>query len=422
MGDAIRYLKREESSVEQELLYWVWLSSLDISPKARFSVIRTFVNAEAAFRSAVGSFGGVQGISEKEAELLEKRDLSSSAAVLAECRMQNIRLIPYTSPEYPDRLRHISCPPAVLFVQGVLPDIDSLPVLAVIGTRKASPYGEKMARIIASEIAEGGGTVLTLLNSGVDEAAARGALMADRPCIAVLGTPHERLRSSLREDFRHHGALVSEYPPKRRTARHFFRERNRIAAGLSVGVVVVEAPERSGTRLFVQEAAEQGKDIFAVPGNADAENSAGTLTLLKEGAKLVTNGSGVLVEYECLFPALLRKKNPDPAGLAEKPPGSAPELEQGDTSGIPGTPERTEERPRRDTPQNLKAQLTGLTEEQLRILGAISRDSSHIDDIAEETELSTSKVLAQLTFLEIKGYVRRETGRRFSLNTIRTEK
>ena len=154
------------------------------------------------------------------------------------------------------------------------------------------------------DFSECGGTVLSLLTTGIDEASAKGALLSGRPCIGVLGTSHERFRSVFREELRKNGALVSEYPPGRETARHFFRERNRIAAGLSVGVVVIEAPEHSGTRLFVQDAVEQGKDIFAVPGNADAENAAGTLSLLKEGAKLVTCGEEVLEEYELRFPIL----------------------------------------------------------------------------------------------------------------------
>ncbi|MCR5137581.1 MAG: DNA-protecting protein DprA [Oscillospiraceae bacterium] len=419
----------------EDALFWVWLSSLKISPKARYAVICRFGTAETAFASEKGSFRDIPGVTLKEAEDLEARDLSDAKRALAECRRQQIDLIPINTSEYPERLRQIDCPPTVLFIQGIMPAVDELPVISVIGTRHASPYGEKMGMKLASEISACGGTVLSLLTSGVDEAAARGALMSGKPGIAVLGTSHEKLRTPLRSDFHRQGVLISEYPPGRESARHFFRERNRIAAGLSVGVVVVEAPEHSGTRLFVQTAVEQGKDIFAVPANADAQNSSGTLSLLKEGAKLVTDGYDVMEEYEYLYPGLaatasVRTHQEAQGELKSEarrqtvPASSSDGEEKADS--VPGQKSppvpQNKESTAIQSERVLQKQLSGLTEDQLRILSAISGSSSHIDDIADEVGLSTAKVLAQLTFLEIKGYVRREAGRRFSLNIIRTEK
>ena len=386
--------------------YWLWLTQLNLSPKARYTVIRNFGDAESAFRSPADSFRNCRGISPREAELLEQRDLSAAKAALIDCEEQELRILPITDPDYPERLRQIFCPPAVLFIQGTLPEIDGAPVLAVIGTRKASPYGIRMGQELARQIADCGGTVLSLLTPGVDEAAARGALLSGKPCLGVLGTPHAQYGGKLGKDILKQGALISEYPPGRETAKHFFRERNRIAAGLSVGVVVVEAPEKSGTALFVTDAVEQGKDIFAVPGNADAVNSAGTLSMLKEGAKLVTCGEEVMEEYETRFPAAV--------GRAQ-------------TSEPPKTPEHPSEKAEDEaasaekTDSGLRELLSGLTEEQLRILSAIEPGASHIDELAENTGFSTARILAQLTVLEIKGFVRREPGRRFSLN-IRKEK
>ena len=386
--------------------YWLWLSLMNLSPKARAAVIREYDTAEQAFRSPRGSFSNCRGVSPREAELLEKRDLSGTEKALYECEDQRIRILPFTDPEYPERLRQIYCAPAVLFVQGELPDIDNSPVLAVIGTRKASPYGIKMGQELAYQIANCGGTVLCLLTSGVDEAAARGALLAERPCVAVLGTPHEGCTKALREDFLRHGALVSEYPPGREQAKHFFRERNRIAAGLSVGVVVVEAPEKSGTALFVADAVEQGKDIFAVPGNADAANAFGTLNLLKEGAKLVTCGEEVMEEYTDRFRAVIRPSGRKTTGT---PKLQQPPLEE----------TRAEETKEDRTDQSqLREILSKLTEEQLKIISAIEHGSSHIDSIAALTGYTTARVLAQLTVLEIRGLVRREPGRCFALNII----
>ena len=394
----------------QTVEYWIWLSQLNISAKARAAVLREFGTAENAFRSKEGSFRRKRGISAQEAELLEQRALDGTEETLARCEEQEISILPYDSPEYPERLRQIAVPPAVLYVKGALPAIDELPVISVIGTRKASPYGVKMGERIAFEISHCGGTVVSLLSSGVDEAAARGALRSGKACIGVLGTSHEQCHLQILQDILHHGALISEYPPGRESSRHFFRERNRLAAGISDGVVVVEAPEKSGTRFFVNDAVDQGKDVFAVPGNADAENAVGTLNLLKEGAKLVTCGAEVMEDYLLRYPDRI-DLNPDPLEpeyTFEEASGTETEQEQPEarTDGAKAAPSE----------QAIRAQLAQLTDDQLKIIMAIDPGSTHIDDITERTELSTARVLAQLTVLEIKGIVRREAGRRFALN------
>lgn len=398
----------------QDLQYWIWLSQTHISPKARFAVLQHFHTPKAAYFTEKDSFRNRTGISGKEAELLEQRDLSGVQDILRKCEEQNLHILCYGDPTYPECLRQIFAPPIVLYIQGNMPLLDKIPVIAVIGTRKASPYGIKMGERIAYQISACGGTVVSMLNTGVDEAAARGALLSGRGCIGVLGTPHDQCRFPIARDIRNHGALISEYPPGMECSRHFFRERNRVAAGISDGVVVIEAPEKSGTRLFVADAVEQGRDIFALPGNVDAQNALGTLTLLKEGAKLITCGSDVLEEYLSRYPGAIdldaeQPVVPDP--MQEVGGEVTPEKENSLTE-----PQKTEK-----TNGEIRQQLAQLTEDQLKIIAAIDSSSTHVDDIAERSGLSMPRVLAQLTVLEIKGYVRREAGKRFALN-IRREK
>ena len=325
-------------------------------------------------------------------------------------------LLPVTAEDYPQKLREIAVPPALLFVKGRLPALDEIPVISVIGTRRASPYGIKMGERLAYEISRCGGTVVSLLSPGVDEAAARGALRAGKTCIGVLGSSHERCRFPVAQEILRYGALISEYPPGRDSSRHFFRERNRVAAGISDGVVVVEAPEKSGTRLFVNDAVDQGKDIFAVPGNVDAENAAGTLALLKEGAKLVTTGAEVMEEYLLRYPESVTL-NPEPDEAANEPADGGTVNAEAESDSGERTAAETE-----SAEQLFRAQLAQLTEDQLKIVAAIDPGSTHVDDITERTGLSTARVLAQLTVLEIKGIVRRESGRRFALNITIVEK
>lgn len=392
------------------LIYWIWLSLLNLSPRAVTAVLQHCGDAERAYAEESDAFHGLRGITACEAEALENRDLTAAEFSLRRCREQKLRILPLTDPAYPERLKQIAEPPAALYIQGEFPELDKAPVLAVIGTRRASAYGLRMSRELAFQIASGGATVLSLLTPGADEAAAAGMIQAGTPCIGVLGTAHEACRWPLMRQVVGNGAVVSEYPPGKEQFRHFFRERNRLAAGLSDGVVVVEAPEKSGTRLFVTEAAEQGKDVFAVPGNADAETAAGTLNLLKEGAKLVTCGTDVLEEYLLRFPELKNNLNRENSSDHKKtvPVSGEPDgtYNSGNVSAVSAA----------SAPEDLRNQLQNLSADQLALIAAISPPATHVDDIVERSGLPVAKVLAQLTVLEIKGFVKREPGRNFSLN------
>ena len=392
------------------LIYWIWLSLLNLSPRAVTAVLQRCGDAERAYAEESDAFHGLRGITAREAEALENRDLTAAEFSLRRCREQKLRILPLTDPAYPERLKQIAEPPAALYIQGEFPELDKAPVLAVIGTRRASAYGLRMSRELAFQIASGGATVLSLLTPGADEAAAAGMIQAGTPCIGVLGTAHEACRWPLMRQVVGNGAVVSEYPPGKEQFRHFFRERNRLAAGLSDGVVVVEAPEKSGTRLFVTEAAEQGKDVFAVPGNADAETAAGTLNLLKEGAKLVTCGTDVLEEYLLRFPEFKNNLNRENSSDHKKtvPVSGEPDgtYNSGNVSAVSAA----------SAPEDLRNQLQNLSADQLALIAAISPPATHVDDIVERSGLPVAKVLAQLTVLEIKGFVKREPGRNFSLN------
>ena len=392
------------------LIYWIWLSLLNLSPRAVTAVLQLCGDAERAYAEESDAFHGVRGITAREAEALENRDLTAAEFSQRRCLEQKLQILPLTDPAYPERLKQIAEPPAALYIQGEFPELDKAPVLAVIGTRRASAYGLRMSRELAFQIASGGATVLSLLTPGADEAAAAGMIQAGTPCIGVLGTAHEACRWPLMRQVVGNGAVVSEYPPGKEQFRHFFRERIRLAAGLSDGVVVVEAPEKSGTRLFVTEAAEQGKDVFAVPGNADAETAAGTLNLLKEGAKLVTCGTDVLEEYVLRFPELKNNLNRENSSDHKKtvPVSGEPDgtYNSGNVSAVSAA----------SAPEDLRNQLQNLSADQLALIAAISPPATHVDDIVERSGLPVAKVLAQLTVLEIKGFVKREPGRNFSLN------
>ena len=259
------------------LKYWIWLSSLEgVSVRAKAAVIRRFGDAESAFFAPKGVLGGTEGVSPAEAAVLEQKKLGRADEILGDCEEQKLTIVTMQDALYPKRLRAIWAPPAVLYVKGRLPYIDDEAAIAVVGTRSASAYGIKMSRQIAGEIVRCGGIVVSGLTNGVDAAAAYGALEAGGICIGVLGTAHEMQESELSRDVCQRGALVSEYAPGTRSLKSFFRDRNRIASGLSVGVVAVEAmacgcPVVTSDADGFREVVEDGITGFIVPkGNPEA--------------------------------------------------------------------------------------------------------------------------------------------------------
>jgi len=199
---------------------------------------------------------------------------------------------------YPSALSDIPDPPAVLFFEGELENALQKPVVAVIGSRRSSVYGLGVARSLSRALSSSGICVTSGLARGIDGEAHRGSLAAGGPPIAVLGcgidVPYPPEHSKLARSITNCGALVSEYPPGTKPDRFNFPERNRIISGLSRGVIVVEAGERSGTMITVNSALDQGREVFAVPGEVTRSTSFGTNRLLKEGANLVTSVDDVL--------------------------------------------------------------------------------------------------------------------------------
>ena len=387
------------------LKYWVWLNECrGLTNRSRALLLDHFGSPEDVYYADEAEYALVEGLSKKQLELLADKSTDGADKILGDCQRLGLRILTMQDADYPQRLKNIFAPPVVIYLKGRLHSLDDEAAIAFIGTRKASAYGLKMGRKLAYEIVRGGGVVVSLLTSGVDAAAARGALLAGGRCVGVLGTPHECEAGTLAAEVAARGALISEYPPGTKPEKHFFRDRNRIAAGLSVGVAVVEAPERSGARLFAETAMEQGREIFAVPGNADAPNSVGTIAMIKDGAKPVVCGWDVLSEFESRFGGKLH----------ELPECELTDEEEPQNADTPA--KKSVDKPKDSDYIDLKKQLEGLNEDQLKIIAAIEKPASHIDDIIASTGLSTARVLSQLTVLEIKGYVRRDPGRRVALN------
>lgn len=407
-------------------IYRLWLSSLtDVSLNSKARLLEAFGSAELAYHAAAGTFRQIEGISRKDAEKLEERDLAKAYEIINNCQKLGISYVTFDDAAYPKRLKEIYAAPDVLYYKGKIDALSANAPVAVIGTRKASAYGLKMARRMAYEISKCGGVVVSGLTAGADAAGAEGVLAAGGVCIGVLGTPVEKATGRLAQQVMESGAVISEYPPYTEQDRSFFRARNRIAAGISTGVVVAEAPEKSGTRLFVAEALEQGKEIFAVPGNADDENCAGTLRFIREGATLVTRGWEVAEALSVAYPGVFNTHCRETIEFHDDPPKtdkahvSAPkssdQIKNPPAAGGTGKKSRVEDLSAADESDSISKDvlediLTGLTETQQKIVCAVNAGCSSVDEIIEETALGAPAVLSQLTILEIKGITARTPG------------
>lgn len=419
------------------LKFWLWLSALTaLTPRRRFALLAAFGEPEAAYFADERQLRDLLSPNEAELRLMLDKSMARTEQILEDCRTKGIDILTYQDALYPQRLKNITAPPVVLYSRGRLPAFDEEAAIGVVGTRKASPYGIKMGKKLGYELIRGGGLVITGLADGVDAAAAEGALRAGGPCVGVLGCaiddvyPH--YSTELYADVAAAGALISEYPPAEPISRKNFPERNRIISGLSVGVLIIEAPEKSGALITAARALEQGREVFAVPGNADALGCVGSNTLIREGATLVTKGWDVLMDFEHLFPGKLAE--PDVRRLAAEtpaeteqpvvypseaaaPPQKLPaETGQGFFKLRVHTGRKKIDKDKKREYIDLREQLSGLSERQLKIVSAMDKTSVHVDDIIEKTALSAPEVLSELTILQIKGFVSQESGKRFSLN------
>jgi DNA processing protein len=286
-----------------------------------------------------------------------------------------VRLLLCTDEDYPPLLAETRGAPAVLFTLGAAEALRS-PQLAIVGSRTPTPSGRKTARDLAADFVRAGLTITSGLAVGVDTASHEGALLADGLTIAVFGTgldavyPLENRRLAAR--IREHGALVSEFPPRTEPARHNFPRRNRIISGLSYGTLVVEAAQRSGSLVTARYAAEQGREVFAIPGSIHNPLSRGCHKLIREGATLVESTADVLSELQIPF-------SKQPLMTTSTAAGS----------------------------------VTVLDKEYEMLLDALGFEPATIDVLVERTGLPGESIASMLLILELEGCVAALPGGRY---------
>lgn len=392
------------------LKYWLWLTELPgLTNQTRLALLRHFPSPEDVYYADPEEVLLTEGITRQQAELLKNKDLSAADRILADCQRLNIRILTLQDAAYPGRLKNIYDPPCLLYVQGRLPVFDEEVAVAVVGTRDCTPYGITCAEKLGYGLTRGGAVVVTGLARGIDAAATRGALRAGGITAAVVGNgldvrypPESRY---LYEDVAAAGVLLSEYPPGSEPLGWHFPVRNRIISGLCLATLVVEAPEHSGALITAGTALEQGREVFAVPGPIDAPTSVGCNQLIRDGGGMVSEAWDLLREYEARFPDKLRP------GEAKHQPS------------ILGYQARQKEEPRPVPPSvSLSHNDLSLTDDQIALLKALPEEKPMlVDDLIEQTDIPTRRVLSALTVLEIEHLVQQHSGKRYTRAVTLTE-
>lgn len=301
-------------------LFWLFIQqSLGYGSNKVKDIVDKFGTGENFFKAGSEKWKESGLFSDKELNALSKFDLKRAEKLLAHCEARNYQIITFEDESYPVRLKNIYNPPALLFVKGRLPDVDNIVTISVVGTRSSSEYGRKVAYYFGKNLAELGAIVVSGGALGVDSIAQKGALDAFGKVVTVLGcgldssylTRTEKL-SKLNKLIVNSGALLTEYAPECSPFPRNFPLRNRILSGLSLGTLVVEADLKSGALITAKLALEQGRDVFAVPGNITSKRSRGTNKIIKEWAKPVTSVEDVLEEYSSICPKINVLKNNKP--------------------------------------------------------------------------------------------------------------
>ena len=413
----------------EEKIYWIWLSLVFPYGSNKPCQILSFYDSPKEFyqldKVTMLSLGF---LTQSDVDSLKGTSLKRAEKIIRECDENGIKIVTFYDEEYPGRLRNIYAPPIVLYMKGSIAGIDDEVAITVVGTRRASDYSASVTEFLCSRMAAAGAVIISGCALGIDSFAHWGALHGGGKTIAVLGcglnVDYPPANRELKKQIlKRGGALVSEMPPGEEAFSKIFPVRNRIMAGLALGVLVIQAPERSGSLITAGHAIEQGKDVFCVPPYSifDA-NFTGVIRYLRDGAIPVFSAEDVLGTYANAYANKLdvsrmggdymeqkkvnhtMKKIVRQRQEALKQEESVPEIEV------------NEEAARRQLKEKYIKLISSFDEKQLLVYNKLELNPQPVDDLVVQTGIKVGDLLPILTEFEIMGLVTSHEGSRFSLS------
>lgn len=392
---------------------WIRLQSALGAGAALSEIIEYFGSAKALFDAGETEWRMSPVLVPRQIEKLCESTEAQANEVLATCKMNGWQVVPYDDPHYPERLRSIFNPPAVLYVDGELPDIDNSIVIGIVGTRRASDYAVKAADVMSRGIAERGAIVASGGALGVDTAAHNGAMLAGGKTIAVLGcglgTKYLMENKPLRDAVVKNGALITEFQPFTPASKYTFPIRNRIISGISLGVLVVEASVKSGSLITANYALEQGRDVFALPCSILDPAFAGTNKLIDDGAIVATKPLDLLYPYAEEYGVKIDEVKS--VGKIMRETGDKSANVYGKARDI-SFDNLQAGRKKREARQKAATELSGKTK---AVFNALGEEYQSADEISRAAGLSIGEALTALTALEIAGLAASAGGKRYRL-------
>ncbi len=365
-------------------LYWLWLTLKEqLTPKDIKELITKFGSPLAIYD--IEDTKGITGFSDRIQKLVMDKSLERAVSVHKRIEALNSRVVTIEDEEYPPMLRHIDSPPYVLYMYGERLDWEKLLTITVVGTRKFNKYGKNATQRISYDLAKAGAILVSGMARGIDSIAATSALKSGNKTVAVLGSGFDNIYPREHKNLFHtiakNGVVITEYPPEVGPLAHNFPRRNRIMAGLSYGVLVTQAPSKSGALITASHALESGRDVFAVPGSMFSLGSQGCNELIRQGAKLVTSYMDILNEY----PYFELDRNTE----EETAPSSLDKIN--------------------------KINFDDFNVNQQKIIRLLLQGQHHIDELTRKLEMDLGTVSTELLMLELDSMIKRLDGNIYEL-------
>ena len=396
---------------------WVGLS-LTPASHSLSHLLKAFSSPDEIFDADDETIADVLGSHQRDIRRLCRKDLSEAEKIVAFCAGRRISIVTWFDEDYPESLREIDKPPAILFLTGDRTLLSSTKTVGIVGTRTPSDYAARMTFDIAVDLASCGAVVVSGMAYGVDGAAAAGALAAGGKTIAVLGcgldVTYPAKHAKLRHEIEQNGLVVSEYPPGSPPERYHFPERNRIISGFSTGVFVAEGTLQSGAMITAEYAEKQGKHLFALPGRLDSPLAEGPIKLMKEGARPVSCADDILSKLESETPGtydlsilLSDRRVPDFDASVKRYDVSLSPVRGGYSPRAACPTETASPAPANRAEPDLSSLSDGERAVYLQL------ETPRTADELSREGTDPSEVLASLTTLEIRGLIRSLPGGRY---------